>query len=330
VDLFYCKIDFGNFGDDMNEWFWNETFPDHGDIAPGTTMLGIGSLLWRENVEDFDRVLVMGSGAGVGKLPDKVDHVNFAFVRGPMTAAQFGLPPSVGISDPACYVPRLEEFQGLGAGKGTIVVPHCSTARLPVDWAKIAGDAGMRFVSPSDESKAVIRRIAAAELVITESLHGAIIADAFRVPWIPMAISPQFGSFKWLDWGKSIETEFEVTTAMSALKRAYGVLVGLRSRVRGMKTRLLPGQKAGAPVRVAHADAVDRSQSYRLQQIDKDRVRTLISRHADRIEGMLAKDLRKAAAQRPYLSRDAVLAARQDRIAERIGEVRAELLAAAS
>ena len=40
-------------------------------------------------------------------------------------------------------------------------------------------------------------------------MHGAIVADALRVPWIPVATNSTILSFKWQDWCSSIGVEYK-------------------------------------------------------------------------------------------------------------------------
>ena len=54
----------------------------------------------------------------------------------------------------------------------------------------------------------MVRRIAAADKVIAESMHAAIIADAFRVPWVPVALSREVSPFKWVDWTSSVNVSY--------------------------------------------------------------------------------------------------------------------------
>src|SRR5439155_10040399 len=46
-----------------------------------------------------------------------------------------------------------------------------------------------------------------------ESLHGAIVADALRVPWVPLRIrrNPHTSPFKWEDWCSSMELPYGPT-----------------------------------------------------------------------------------------------------------------------
>jgi succinoglycan biosynthesis protein ExoV len=51
--------------------------------------------------------------------------------------------------------------------------------------------------------------IAETEVIITEAMHGAIIADAFRIPWIPVRTHQEILDFKWKDWTSSVCVEYK-------------------------------------------------------------------------------------------------------------------------
>ena len=67
-------------------------------------------------------------------------------------------------------------------------------------------------LDPLADSEETVQRIRKAKLVIADAMHAAIVADALRVPWIPVAISPQSNSFKWLDWALSLNLPYNPTT----------------------------------------------------------------------------------------------------------------------
>ncbi len=319
MKLRYCHVEDGNFGDDMNAWFWDEVFPEYPALAPDRVLLGIGSLLWDDNLAPGDRITVMGSGTGVGRLPNfTLDHVDFGFVRGPKTAREFGLDPETAIADPAIMVSAIPSFSHIVTDRSeTIFIPHCGTDRLPLDWTRVCDAAGVVHLSPRGDSRQVIQRIAGASRVITESLHGAIVAEAFRVPWTPIAISPAFGRFKWQDWAASMEVDLEISPALRELKAAYGLLAGARKFIRRSVARM----KGHPEVRRARADGERSLETYRLGGVDKSRARHAISRFGGLVERALISDLRRARKARAHLSRDAVLEDRQRRIAERIDAV---------
>jgi succinoglycan biosynthesis protein ExoV len=64
--------------------------------------------------------------------------------------------------------------------------------------------AGIRYIDPLAPVPKVCAQLAGSSVVIAEAMHGAIVADAFRVPWIPAATSGRFNRFKWQDWALSL------------------------------------------------------------------------------------------------------------------------------
>lgn len=304
----------------MNAWFWDDVFPEHRHLLPDTTMFGIGSLLWQQNMEAFEKMLVMGSGTGVGVIPKTIPaNINFAWVRGPMTAAEMGLPADRAITDGAVLCPRLQRFKGAGSTrKGTIFVPHCGTERLPLDWRRIVEKAEVDFVSPAGPAEDVIRRIAAAELVVAESMHAAIIADAFRVPWVPLALSPNFSYFKWVDWGKSVETDLTVMEGLQSFKALYSIGKRAKRMLTGQERPITANEDPDSDIRVPNLEVPGQNPDLLLDQDSKAWTKRLVGRFAPLVERALVSDLRRAKMARAYLSPDAVMAGCQDQIQERI------------
>lgn len=204
MDLFFYKFQTGNFGDDLNLWLWDEVLPGWREALPGHLLVGVGTLINNLLPRGVPK-LVMGSGVGYG---DRIDaelqaECRFVAVRGPRSAALLGLPPETAVADPGILVPELAAFRDIPKSGPPIFVPHVSSVQA-LDWAGACARAGVDYVSPEGEAHAVIRRIAAAPLVIAESMHAAILADAFRTPWHGIAMTPEFNDFKWADWAESL------------------------------------------------------------------------------------------------------------------------------
>jgi hypothetical protein len=315
-------VDIGNFGDDMNAWFWKEFFPDFPSVLPGVALFGIGSILWKRNIEQFDRILVMGSGTGVGVLPKQMpESLKYSWVRGPMTASLLGLESRTAVTDPASLVVRSEEFSRLRPSKRGVFIPHVGTATLKIDWDKISASAGLDFLSPSLESRHVIARIAESEHVVTESLHGAILANAFGVPWTPMAISPRFSTFKWLDWGKSVGLDLEIPVALRRSKGVYALAQKWRNalRSRGGAAR---GKSAQSTVIVPNATVSDPKAEFGLSSENKKELRSLASAFSGLLELAMERELKTAVRRRPYLSDRARMDDLHDQMLSRIDAIR--------
>ena len=208
MDLFYSKGK--NFGDDLNEWLWSALFERPlEDISDSETMLiGVGTIL-NERIPSLPKKkIVFGSGYGYGNLPQINKNWNFICVRGPLTAKAIGLDNNVAICDSAILVKEVLDLNLSGKSKGTIFIPHHSTVDVE-NWQPICNEVGIEYVNPKEDSKKVISKIASSELVITEAMHGAIIADTYRVPWIPVRTRKLINKFKWDDWTASLDISYE-------------------------------------------------------------------------------------------------------------------------
>ena len=316
MNLFFCKVDGGNFGDDMNEWFWDELFPDYPDIAPDTTLFGIGSILWRKNFIGNDKVVVMGSGSGYGVIPNELPRgTQIGFVRGPRTARLLNLEADMAITDPAIMVSTFKRFQDLKTTNDVVFIPHVGTAKLPLNWERIASRSGIKYLSPANDSHDVIRGLAGANLVLAESLHGAIIADTFRVPWLPISISPTFNDHKWLDWADSLETEISFDDFLVGMKRTRQYVAQIKNALRRRKEM---GSDQNRVRAMPHGTQV----GVTFSEADKNVARKWVSRLSPVIETMLVRDLKRAKKMKGFLSSDTILKKRQSQILNRIDQVR--------
>lgn len=212
MEIFYYVSPNGNFGDDLNKWLWDAILPGWRDWAPDVTLVGVGTLINSTGLESFrnKKVLVLGSGVGYGQTPDPelCAGWDIRFVRGPHSAMALGLERARAICDPAVLLPDLPDFQSIPPSGDVIFIPHHRSVQRH-DWPAVCRAAGIEFVSPCHDAHDVIRKIAGARRVIAESMHAAIIADAFRVPWVPIRMWEYFHESKWADWAASLE--FSVT-----------------------------------------------------------------------------------------------------------------------
>jgi succinoglycan biosynthesis protein ExoV len=227
MELFHFRAPGGNFGDDLNTWFWDEMLPGWQDILPGHLLVGVGTLVNDLMPRGVPKV-ILGSGVGYGSgLPDArlFAECRVVAVRGPRSAAALGLPASVGILDPAAMIPTFERFRSRGRGRGVLVIPHHESLRR-LNWRAICAMAGTSFLSPCRDSEEVIRRIAGAGLVVTESLHGAIIADAFGVPWRAVSVSARFHRAKWQDWADSLGIDLDLAALLPVAEAGAARVAG--------------------------------------------------------------------------------------------------------
>jgi succinoglycan biosynthesis protein ExoV len=211
MQLVYYRGRTPNFGDDLNAFIWKgllpDLFDDHSDIG----FVGIGTIIGMP-CADFRRLYVFSSGMG----NDPVDgwrgrDVRYRCLRGPLSARLLRLGRDVEITDGAILTPLVAGFPSAKGGEtGTLVIPHWQTLDH-CGWQEATEQAGFELVDPRAGPGEVAARIAAARLVLTESLHGAILADTYGVPWHAFATSKSFAITKWVDWAMSVECSFEVT-----------------------------------------------------------------------------------------------------------------------
>ncbi|RLQ88964.1 polysaccharide pyruvyl transferase family protein [Notoacmeibacter ruber] len=194
----------GNFGDDLNPWLWDRILPGWRTISPETIFFGVGTLLHERRMSGFrvQKTLILGSGVGYGDVPTIPPNLNWDIraLRGPVSASLLGLDESLGMIDPAYLIGDFDEYRlQRSRQRNVCFVPHYSTIQdYGLEDQFAASD--IRLVSPSDDFLNVIENIYSASLVVTESLHGAIVADCFSIPWIPVQIHERFNASKWNDF----------------------------------------------------------------------------------------------------------------------------------
>lgn len=211
MELIYHITKHGNFGDDLNEWLWEKYFPGLFDENTDVAFIGIGTLLGAGAISATPyakKRVVFGSGAGYSKFNKLDDTWDIRFVRGPRTAKIFELDPSKAITDPAILTsqivsPTQKQFK-------VSFIPHHASL-LYGDWAEVCDYAEINFIDPRCNGRDVIEAINKSELVIAESMHGAIVADSLRVPWIPVKTDKYILEFKWYDWAESMNLDIDIS-----------------------------------------------------------------------------------------------------------------------
>jgi len=215
MHLVYYRKNVPNFGDDLNAEIWPalapRLFADDSGKTSDAGFVGIGTIIGMP-VPNLKRLNVFSSGIGNDK-PSSWEklQVEYWCVRGPISAQVLELPADRAITDGAILTPLVEGFPKKATGTGsTLIIPHWETMDFP-GWLKVAALTGYELLDPRDNPKSVINRIAAAKLVLTESLHGAILADTYGIPWRAFATSKNFAITKWVDWTNSLGRDFDLT-----------------------------------------------------------------------------------------------------------------------
>lgn len=200
----YCQIEGGNFGDDLNTLVWPRLFPDLAQLKDRVLFYGIGTLLDGRHDTRVKKV-VLGTGLGEAHAALADPNWDFRWVRGPQSAREFNLSSELALGDPALLWPGLQA--GADAHGPIGLIPHYATWDS-YDWANVAAQAGMVAINPRQSPLAVIAQMRQCSRILTESLHGAICADAMGIPWAACMLAHRFNDFKWKDWLATVQRPF--------------------------------------------------------------------------------------------------------------------------
>ena len=110
-------------------------------------------------------------------------------------------------------------------------MPHWQSE--PDAWRALCDDLSIGFIDPRGQPDAVLGALGRTDVLITEAMHGAIVADALRIPWVPVRTREGINSFKWDDWCGSLSLEYQphqLPTIHPATKR--GVIASARRRAK--------------------------------------------------------------------------------------------------
>jgi len=210
MKLHYYKPSDGssNFGDELNKYLWEHYFPNFFDDDETQVFFGIGTIL--QAAKKFypkSEIIVFGSGAINGEQK-KEDNFTVKFVRGPLSAAALNDGNSAYITDPAILTPALYPAKNSEKKFTFSYIPHYSVANN--SYRKAVERLGIKYIDPRDPIHEIIDAVNASETMICEAMHGAIVADSYRVPWIPVCSFQSFNTFKWNDWASSLGMTLEV------------------------------------------------------------------------------------------------------------------------
>lgn len=212
MKLFYYKFqnrfpDGRNFGDDLNPWLWKKLLPGVLDEDENTLFVGIGTLL-NENLPKAGRTVVFGTGVGYHKPPNIDDSWTIYCLRGLLSAQALGVSSELAITDGAVLIRRLFSATSSKVHRFAYM-PHVVQAyRNGKAWNEVCEQLGFKYIDPRWSIEQVLSAISQTEILLAEAMHGAIVADALRVPWIPIRTSSNILEFKWRDWCSSLGVEY--------------------------------------------------------------------------------------------------------------------------
>jgi len=203
-----------NFGDELSPLLVSKVLGRRvrWSSADKADLVAVGSVIEYVAKRTRNAPVVWGTGIRDHIGPEMRERVRsqvggFLAVRGRRSIGELGLDPATPIGDPGVLAPDL--IRGAKTRRGILYLPHFRT------WSTDAGRvslkraeaAGMAVMAPAVRPEEAVERISGADLVLTSSLHGLIVAHAFGVP--AQLISPPESrirepEFKYLDYLESV------------------------------------------------------------------------------------------------------------------------------
>lgn len=213
-----------NFGDALNPLLFDILLPNFFDGDPSEMFIGIGSILGLDFTEkETKKIHIFSSGFAYGNVPDWSDiEVNCMAVRGPLTAQKLNLPVETAITDGGILTDLILP------NKDSIVkkykygyMPHHYSLEKYDGYERLCEQLGIKFINPivsaSNSIINITEKIQETEVLIAEALHGAIVAESLRVPYIPVRGYKHINTFKWQDFGLSMGVDL----TLNKLPRLY-------------------------------------------------------------------------------------------------------------
>lgn len=184
------------------------------DTISHASVASIGSIL--EHIPPLWDGYVLGSGKlfEFSRLHLHTRTAKVLSIRGPLSAR--GIPGSYTLGDPGLLADELvgpqEKIYDLG------IVPHWQDTTLAERFQQLVKAPNtVKVINPGDDPLDVLRQIGSCHRIVTSSLHGAIVADAFGIPRrveICPAMFRDGGDFKFRDYSASIQCEFKTGVMM--------------------------------------------------------------------------------------------------------------------
>lgn len=204
---YYFKSEQGNVGDDINAWLWQELIPQAIDNNPDHLLVGIGTLL-NHRIPKASKYTVISSGVGYGDQPQLSHGIwQFIGVRGPISKKQLGIQSDISLLDGAYLLPQLRKMPS-NSGTNIGYIPHVDSI-IHGNWESVCKAADITLIDPRSSIEDFLISLSHCQFVITEAMHGAIISDAYGIPWIPAKAHDHIDERKWLDWSLSVETTID-------------------------------------------------------------------------------------------------------------------------
>lgn len=179
-----CNKGKGNFGDELSPMIVRK-MTNHDVVNSGClnekSIIAIGSYI--QMAKDND--IIWGSGVRNIDQACNFSNLTVRAVRGPITRKyleykSISVPKIYG--DPALLCPKLFDIKtDISTHNKIGVIPHYTVIDKYIELEK-RGKYDINVISPLDDPLMVISKIMGSKYIISSSLHGLILADAYNIP----------------------------------------------------------------------------------------------------------------------------------------------------
>ncbi|MFM6930165.1 MAG: polysaccharide pyruvyl transferase family protein [Bdellovibrio sp.] len=185
------------------------------EVASPRRLLAIGSVLHYAQ----DNSVIWGSGlnGSVFESSHSYRSLDVRSVRGPITRAflkKRGVEAPEVYGDPGLLIKVLtgDRF-GRQKSSKVGVVPHFSDLSRP-DIMRLKGSENVLVIDPYRSWNTVVDQIASCDFVVSSSLHGLVVADAFEIPSIYVRLSEREGVLKYEDYYAGTDRELSFASTI--------------------------------------------------------------------------------------------------------------------
>jgi pyruvyltransferase len=163
------------------------------------------------------RIAIWGSGIlDPSSISTTFFHLNFLAVRGKLTASQLSLAP-LPFGDPALFLG--EYFQERKKSCALGIVPHYVDANTKELAQLLTRFPAARVIDVALDPLEVARQISECEMILSSSLHGLVVADAFGIPNARLKFSDLWGGdWKFNDYASGINRTSIVPIDLSSTR----------------------------------------------------------------------------------------------------------------
>lgn len=202
-----------NFGDEISQMLITKMTGQNSvavSVPKDANLVGIGSVMEHFTRRDFKKKVAIW-GAGFIQSPNlkkiSAENLEIFSVRGRKTADILGFEGALG--DPALLMSKYFPIGAIKKKNKIGIIPHYVDKKSEflntLDFSKYF------IIDVEREPLKVIEDIAAADAVLSSSLHGLILADAYNVPnaWIELSDGVVGSGFKFSDYFSGVNREFQ-------------------------------------------------------------------------------------------------------------------------